>query len=63
MPRVAYRCCHGFMNFVDSKFPSVTKSYVNKSLNKLVRKCYGTRFFKLARSLKKSIACVNIAEL
>jgi hypothetical protein len=60
---VAYSCFHGFMNFVDSKFPSVTKSFIDKSLNKLVKKCFGTRFFKLARSLKKSIEFVNIAKL
>jgi hypothetical protein len=60
---VALSCHRGFMNFVDSKFPSVSKFSINKSFNKFVRKCYGFNFFKLARSLKNSIACVNIAKL
>jgi hypothetical protein len=51
------------MNYVDSKFPSVSKSFFDKSFNKLVKKCYGIDFFKLTHSFKKSITCVNIAKL
>jgi hypothetical protein len=51
------------MNFVDSKFSSVTKSSINKSFNKLVKKCFRIDFLKFARLFKKSIACVNIAKL
>jgi hypothetical protein len=51
------------MNFVDRKLPRVIKSSVEKSFNKLVKKCPGTGFFKLAHYLKKSITCVNIAQL
>jgi hypothetical protein len=46
------------MNSMDNKFPSVTKFSIDKSFNKLVKKCYGINLFKLARFLK-SIACVN----
>jgi hypothetical protein len=42
-------------------FPRVTKSFIDKLLSKLVKKCYGTGIFKLAHLLKKSMACVNIA--
>ncbi len=53
----------GFMNYVDSKLPRVTKYFANKSFTKLVKKCFRINFFKLAHSLKKSMACVNIAQL
>ncbi len=32
------------MNFVDSKFPSVNKSLIDKSFNKLEKICYGIDF-------------------
>jgi hypothetical protein len=51
------------MNSVDSKLPSVTKSFVDKLLRRLVKKCYGINFFKLVHFLKKSMACVNIAKM
>jgi hypothetical protein len=51
------------MNLVDNKFPSVNKSSVDKSFNKLMKKCFKINFFKLTRFLKKSIACVNIVKL
>jgi hypothetical protein len=51
----------GFKFFVNSRFPRVTKSLVDKLLNKLMKKCFGIDFFKLVCSLKKSMACVNIA--
>ncbi len=51
------------MNFFDSKLPSVTKSYVDKLLSKLMKKCYRINFFKLMHSLNKFMACVNIAKL
>jgi hypothetical protein len=63
MPGVAQSHCQGFMNFLDTKFPSVSNSSVDKSFNKLVKKCYGIGFLKFTHSLKKSIACVNIAKL
>ncbi len=53
----------GFMNFVDNKLLSVTKSFIDKLLNKLVEKCFRIDFFKLACSLKKFMACVNITQL
>jgi hypothetical protein len=59
---VVYNCFWGFNNFVDNRFPWVTKSFVNKSLSKLVKKCSRMGFFKLARYLKKSMACVNIIQ-
>ncbi len=37
--------------------------FVDKLFNKLMKKCFGIDFFKLARSLNKSMACVNIAKL
>ncbi len=52
----------GFMNYVDSKLPRVTKSFVNKSFTKVVRKCFRINFFKLEHFLKKSMACVNIIQ-
>jgi len=60
LPRVAESCLLDFKKFIDIKFLRVTKSFVDKSLNKLVKKCFRMGFFKLACSLKKSIACVNI---
>jgi hypothetical protein len=51
------------MIFVDSKFPSVSKSFVDKSFNKLMKKCSRIDILKLAHPLKKSIACVNTAKL
>jgi hypothetical protein len=51
------------MNYVDSKLLKITESFVDKSLNKLVKKCFVTDFFKFVGSLKKSMACVNIAKL
>jgi hypothetical protein len=51
------------MNYVDSKFPRVNKSSIDKSFNKLVKKCFRIDFFKLPCFLKKSIAYVNIAKL
>ncbi len=38
---VADSYVRGFMNFVHSKLPRVTKSFVNKSLSKFVKKCFG----------------------
>jgi len=49
------------MNYINSKLLKVTKSYIDKSFSKLVKKCFG--IFKLTCSLKKSLACVNIAKL
>jgi hypothetical protein len=51
------------MLFVESKLPSVTKSFVNKSLRRLIKKCFGTSFFKLVYYLKKFMACVNLPYL
>jgi hypothetical protein len=51
------------MNFVESKLPSITKSFIDKSLNKFVKKSYGISFFKLADFLKKSMASVKITQL
>ncbi len=53
LPRVAYNCLQGFMNFVDSRLPKVAKSFIDKLFNKLVQKCYGINFFKLMSFLKK----------
>jgi glutaredoxin 2 len=61
LPRVAYSHIQGFKNCVDNKFLRVNKSSINKSFSKLVKKCSGISFFKLVHSLKKSMACVNIA--
>jgi hypothetical protein len=47
---------------IDRRFPRVTKSSIDKSFNKLVKKCFGMDFSKLARSWKKFMACVNIAQ-
>jgi hypothetical protein len=60
---IAHSHLGGFMNNVDSKLLRVTQSFVNKSFTKLVKKCFRISFFKLVRSLKKSMACVNIAQL
>ncbi len=60
---VAHSCLGGFMNYVDSKLLRVTKSFVNKSFTKLVKKCFKISLFKLAHSLKKSMACVNVVQL
>jgi hypothetical protein len=51
------------MNYVDNKLLSVTKSFVGKLLSKLVKKCFRINFFKFECSLKKFMACVNIAQL
>ncbi len=51
------------MNYVDRKFPSATKSFVDRLFNKLVKKYFGIGFVKLTHFLKKSIACVNITKL
>jgi hypothetical protein len=40
----------------------VTKSFVDKLCNKLVKKCFGIDFFKLTHSLKESMVCVNITQ-
>jgi hypothetical protein len=49
------------INFVDRRLPRVTKSFIDKSFNKLIKKCFRIDFFKLGRSWKKSMACANIA--
>jgi hypothetical protein len=64
-PKLAYLELHivvylGPINFVERRFPRVTKSFIDKSFNKLVKKCFEIDFFKLTRSWKKSMACVNI---
>ncbi len=61
--RVAHNHLWGFMNFVNNKLPRVTKSFINKSQNKLVKKSCGINFFKFTCFLKKFVACVNIAQL
>jgi hypothetical protein len=37
----------GFMNSIDNKLPNVTKTFVDKLLSKLVKKCFRINFFKL----------------
>jgi hypothetical protein len=60
---VAYIHFLGFMNFFDIKLSSVTKYFINKSFNKLVKKRFRIDFLKLSPFLKKSMACVNIDQL
>ncbi len=43
-------------------FQGFFKSFVDKLLSKLVKKCYRMGFFKLARFLRKSMACVKIVQ-
>jgi hypothetical protein len=50
----------GFINYVDRRLPRETKSFVGKSYNKVVNKCSGIGFLKLAHFPKNSMACVNI---
>ncbi len=51
----------GFKNFINSRFPRVTKSLVNKSLSKLVKKCSRMGLLKLAR-VEKNPWHVNIIQ-
>ncbi len=60
---VAYNPLLGFMNSTNTKLLNVTKSFVNKSFNKLVKKSFGIDFFKLVHSSKILMACVNITKL
>jgi hypothetical protein len=60
--KVAYNRLWGFKNYVDNKFSRVIKSSINKLLSKLVKNCYGMGFFKLAPSLKKFMARLNITQ-
>jgi hypothetical protein len=59
---VAYNRLLNSINFVERRFPRVTKSFVDKIFKKLVKKCFGINFFKLAYSCKKSMACLNITK-
>ncbi len=42
---VAYGRVQGFMNYVDSKFPKVTKSFTNKLFSKFMKNGFGIDLF------------------
>ncbi len=52
--KIAYNCIWGFMNSVESKLPSITKSSINKLFMRFINFfSSGNGFFKFTRFLKK----------
>jgi len=41
---------HKVINYINMRLLRVIKSSIDKSFNKLVKKCFGIGFFKLVRS-------------